>query len=167
VSPAARVRAGHFFIAALVVLLDRLTKILAARNIELNVGSITIIQNCFSLTHVENPGAAFSLMANAPPALRLGVLVAFSSVAMLVVAWLLWRHGTRMHWTTAALALVLGGACGNLWDRLLRHRVTDFLHVYWRNYSWPDFNLADSSIVVGATVLIAGIVFGAKRGGQQ
>ncbi len=116
---------------------------------------------------MENPGAAFSLLASAPPALRLGVLLSFTSLAMAVVAWMIWQHGTRMSAATFALALVLGGAFGNFWDRLLRHRVTDFLHVYWRHYSWPDFNVADSSIVIGATVLIAGIVFGAKRSSQQ
>jgi signal peptidase II len=155
----AQARVGLFGLSLLVIILDRISKLWVASHVELYFGSITVIPRLFSITHVENPGAAFSLLADASPAVRSTVLITFSSLAMIVVAVVLWR--TAREWTlmNAGLALVLGGAIGNLWDRVVRHKVTDFLHFYYRTWSWPDFNVADSAIVVGACLLMFQIIF--------
>ena len=81
---------------------------------------------------------------------------------MIVVCYLLWKSAEKFTWTGLALAFILGGAVGNLYDRILFGRVTDFLHFYIGNHMWPDFNLADSAIVCGATLLCVDLIFGQK-----
>jgi signal peptidase II len=152
----------YFSISAVVILGDRLTKILISRNVELNFGTITVIPNLFSITHVENTGAAFSLFADWPARIRVPLLVGFSTIAMIAVCYMLWKSAARFTWTGLALAFILGGAIGNLYDRILYGRVTDFLHFYIDNHVWPDFNLADSAIVCGATLLFIDLIFGHK-----
>jgi signal peptidase II len=158
----ASLRFLYFSISAVVILGDRLTKLLIARNVELNFGIITVIPNFFSITHVENTGAAFSLFADWPQRIRVPLLVGFSTVAMIVVCYMLWKSAAKFTWTGLALAFILGGASGNLYDRILFGRVTDFLHFYIGNHMWPDFNLADSAIVCGATLLFIDLIFGSK-----
>ena len=72
---------------------------------------------------------------------------------------LLWKNSHTMSTTTIGLSLILGGAAGNLWDRVVDGRVVDFLHFYIGSYSWPDFNVADSAIVIGAVLLVSEILF--------
>jgi len=158
----ATLRSLYFIVSAVVILGDRLTKIIVARNVELNFGSITVIPNFFSISHVENTGAAFSLFATWPPNVRIPLLVGFSTIAMIVVCYMLWKSAAKFTWTGLALALILGGAVGNLYDRILFGRVTDFLHVYIGAHTWPDFNIADSAIVCGATLLFIDLIFGHK-----
>jgi signal peptidase II len=87
------------------------------------------------------------------------LLIAFSGIALVVVSVLLWKnHHTHMV-TGIGLALIMGGALGNLWDRLARGRVVDFLLFYVKRYQWPVFNLADSAIVIGAGLLVLEILF--------
>jgi len=83
----------------------------------------------------------------------------FSIVALVVVTALLWRNSHAMTTTGVGLALILGGAIGNLWDRLLNGRVVDFLLFYIGRYQWPAFNVADSAIVCGAGLLAIEILF--------
>jgi signal peptidase II len=140
-------------ISALVILFDRLTKNAIVHRIRPGY-SIPIIPGVFRLSHVLNTGAAFSLLENAPPnAVRIG-LIAFSIVAAVIVFALLWRTGRDLSLTSVALALILGGALGNLYDRIRLHHVVDFLAVKIYHYNWPDFNLADSCIVIGACLLL-------------
>jgi signal peptidase II len=80
-------------------------------------------------------------------------------VALVPVSVLLWRSSRALSSTSVGLALILGGAVGNLWDRLLHHHVTDFLLFYYRQYEWPAFNFADSAIVVGAALLVVDLLF--------
>ena len=151
-------RKYHFLIAVLVVLLDRTTKWLVAKDISLHDG-IQIIPGFFRLTHVENRGAAFGLFADSPTQWKIAMLVSFSIVALVVVSAMLWRATHAMASTGIGLALILGGAIGNLWDRLLNGRVVDFLLFYVGQYQWPAFNVADSAIVVGAGLLVFEILF--------
>jgi signal peptidase II len=148
----------HFLIAVLVVLLDRATKAVVARNISLHDG-IQVIPGFFRITHVENRGAAFGLFADSPGQWKIAMLVLFSIVALVVVTALLWRNSHAMTSTGIGLALILGGAVGNLWDRLLNGRVVDFLLFYVGQYQWPAFNVADSAIVCGAGLLVIEILF--------
>jgi signal peptidase II len=152
------VRALHFFLALIVVALDRWTKRLAASHIAL-YNNIQIIPGFFRLTHTENTGAAFSLFADSPSHWKTILLIAFSLVAMILVSVLLWKQSRGFSLTGTALSLILGGAVGNLWDRLARGRVVDFLLFYVKQYQWPVFNLADSAIVVGASLLVLEILF--------
>ncbi|HUA15010.1 MAG TPA: signal peptidase II [Verrucomicrobiae bacterium] len=151
-------RAIHFLLAVLVVLLDRWTKHLAATRIAM-YGHIQIVPGFFRLTHTENTGAAFSLFADSTSHWRTGLLITFSALAMVIVCVLLWRQTRAFSVTGIALSLILGGAMGNLWDRVASGRVVDFLLFYVKQYEWPVFNLADSSIVVGAALLVLEIVF--------
>jgi signal peptidase II len=153
-----RARTAHFLLALIVILLDRWTKHLAATRIRL-YAHIQIIPGFFRLTHTENTGAAFSLFADSPSHWKTGLLIAFSATAMVVVAGLLWRQARPLTTTGIALSLILGGAIGNLWDRVASGRVVDFLLFYIKHYEWPVFNLADSSIVIGASLLVIEILF--------
>ena len=151
-------RATHFFLALIVVLLDRWTKRLVAARISL-YAHIQIIPDFFRLTHTENTGAAFSLFADSPARWKINMLIAFSVLAMVIVSTLLWKQTRALSMTGIALSLILGGAVGNLWDRVASGRVVDFLLFYIKQYQWPVFNLADSAIVVGAALLVLEILF--------
>src|SRR5690348_11306382 len=158
-------RTFHFAIALLILVLDRAAKWIVARDISLH-DTIQVIPGFFRLTHVENRGAAFGLFADSPSEWKITVLVLFSVVALAIVSVLLWRNTHSMQSTGIGLALILGGAVGNLWDRLLSGRVVDFLLFYVGQYQWPAFNVADSAIVVGAGLLVFEILF-TKAPAQQ
>src|SRR5271155_5981336 len=119
-------RAIYLLIALLVVLLDRWTKHVVALRISL-YSHIQIIPGFFRLTHTENTGAAFSLFADSPSPWKTALLIAFSCVALVVVSVLLWKNDHAHVATGIGLSLIMGGAAGNLWDRLARGRVVDFL----------------------------------------
>ena len=141
-------------ISALVIILDRLSKIWIVHHIRPGY-AITIIPRVFRLTHVLNTGAAFSLFADSlSPLVVRNSLIAFSVIAVLIVSVLLWRAGRELTLTGVALAMILGGAIGNLYDRVRLSYVIDFLEVHIVHYHWPDFNIADSCIVIGACLLI-------------
>src|ERR1700756_3066591 len=152
------VRVTHFLLSVIVVLLDRWTKRLVAAHIAM-YSHIQVIPGFFRLTHTENTGAAFSLFADSPSHWKTAMLIGFSVVAMLVVSVLLWKQSHAVTITGVALSLILGGAVGNLWDRVASGKVVDFLLFYVKQYQWPVFNLADSAIVVGASLLVIEIMF--------
>jgi signal peptidase II len=140
-------------ISALVILADRLSKNWIIHRIRPGY-DIPIIPGFFRLSHVLNTGAAFSLMETwRADYVRIG-LIAFSVFAAVLVFVLLWRAGRTLNLTSVALALILGGALGNLYDRIRFHHVVDFLAVRIYHYNWPDFNVADSCIVIGACLLL-------------
>lgn len=157
-----RARAAHFCLALLIVLIDRWTKRLVATRIALYT-HIQIIPGFFRLTHTENTGAAFSLFADSPAHWKTALLIGFSVVAMVIVSVLLWKQLQALTVTGIALSLILGGAAGNLWDRVLSGRVVDFLLFYVGRYQWPVFNMADSAIVVGAGLLVVEILFSSPK----
>jgi len=140
-------------IAALVVILDRITKHIVAQQLP-NGQAKTIIPGFFRITDVHNTGAAFSMFADASPTMVRNILIAFSVIAVIVLFGMLWRVGRYVTITSVALALILGGAFGNLYDRIRFHYVVDFLEVHIVHYHWPDFNVADSCIVIGACLLL-------------
>jgi signal peptidase II len=140
-------------LSALVILFDRVTKNWIVYRIRPGY-DIPVIPGFFRLSHVLNTGAAFSLLENMPPnGVRIG-LISFSVFAAVIVLVLLWRTGRTLSLTSVALALILGGAIGNLYDRIRFHHVVDFLAVKIYHYNWPDFNVADSCIVIGAGLLL-------------
>lgn len=139
-------------IALAVLLLDRITKWAIAQTIPLE-DAVNVIPGFFRLTHLENTGAAFSLFADSSSPFRTTLLIAFSVAALAVISVLLWKDRSVFHSGTLALSLILGGAVGNLWDRVSDGKVTDFLDFYIGVHHWPPFNVADSAIVVGALLL--------------
>jgi signal peptidase II len=151
-------RVFYLFIALIIVLLDRWTKHVVARRIPL-YSHIQVIPGFFRLTHTENTGAAFSLFADSTTPWKTGLLIAFSVIALIVVSVLLWKNHHTHIATGIGLALIMGGAVGNLWDRVAHGRVVDFLLFYVKGYQWPVFNLADSAICVGAGLLVLEILF--------
>jgi signal peptidase II len=163
---ATRSRTLHFFIALIIVLADRWTKRLVATRIAM-YNHIQIIPGFFRLTHTENTGAAFSLFADSPSHWKTAALISFSVVAMIIVSVLLWNQKRALTTTGIAFSLILGGAVGNLWDRVASGRVVDFLLFYIKQYQWPVFNLADSSIVIGACLLVVEIIFSKSPTDEQ
>jgi len=153
-----QMRKYFFLIAVAVLVLDRLAKWAVATNIALH-DSVPVIPGFFHLTHVENTGAAFGLFADSNVHWKAGALVLFSLIALVIVSVILWRHSHKLTTTTIGLSLILGGATGNLWDRLLNGHVVDFLDFHLGTYYWPAFNVADSAIVVGAILLVSEILF--------
>lgn len=140
------------FIVALV--LDILTKYLVSSNLSYS-DRIPMIEGFFYLTHVSNPGAAFGLFQDAPAAIRLTFFIGISVVAIGIIIQFFRKLAPGDRLSAFALGLILGGAVGNLIDRIRLGEVVDFLHfVLWGGYVWPDFNLADSWIVVGVSLLV-------------
>jgi signal peptidase II len=141
-------------ISAAVILADRLTKIWVGKHILMGE-AIPIIPRVLRITHWTNEGAAFSLFADSasPHAVR-WMLICFASLAALIVLVAMVRLGNRFTLTTVALALIFAGALGNLHDRIVYGSVVDFIEVHIFSYHWPDFNVADSSVVTGACLLM-------------
>jgi len=143
-----------FALSALVIIIDRITKHIVAQQLP-NGETYTVIPGIFRISDVHNTGAAFSMFAeNASPATVRNILIGFSVVSILIIFGMLWRVGRAFSLTSVALALILGGAFGNLYDRVRYHYVIDFLEVHIVHYHWPDFNVADSCIVIGACLLM-------------
>jgi len=141
-------------IAAVVIVLDRWSKLWVVKHIRIG-SAITVIKGVFRITHVLNYGAAFSMGADsASPAAMRYFLIAFSAIAAVAVLVAILKWGRALTLTTFSLSLILGGALGNLYDRIRLSYVVDFLEVHIVHYHWPDFNIADSAIVVGACLLL-------------
>lgn len=151
-------RVIYVTIAALVFCSDQLTKQMVREGIPLQ-SVVTVVPHFFNLTHTENPGAAFGLFSDSPSAWKTAVLILVSAALLVTVIAIVWRS-RRLQWETGVgLALILGGAFSNLLDRVRYGHVVDFLDFYFRRYHWFTFNLADTSIVMGAGFLILQVLF--------
>lgn len=139
------------WITLLVILLDQLTKVLADHYLNYHQ-SVEIIP-FFNFTLMYNKGAAFSFLANAGGWQRWFFLILTSAVSLFILIWLR-KLKTHQVLQISALALILGGAIGNLIDRAIFGHVIDFLDAYYQQHHWPAFNIADSAITVGAILLI-------------
>jgi signal peptidase II len=116
--------------------------------------SLPVIPGFFNLTYVRNSGAAFGLFADLPSAVRAPIFAALSLGALVLLLFLLRGLRPEQWGMRVALAGVLGGAVGNLIDRIRDGEVVDFLDVYWRSYHWPAFNVADSFITLGVVAVL-------------
>jgi len=146
--------------------LDVATKHWVATNLAYG-DRVPVVDGFFYLTHVRNPGAAFSMFADAPEPFRRWFFLIATSIALVLIFSFYRQLAPRDRLSAAALGLILGGAVGNLLDRIRFGEVIDFLHVrLWTGYSWPDFNVADSVIVIGVGLLVLELVAseGAQRG---
>jgi signal peptidase II len=143
-----------FVIVGTIVLLDQVTKEVVARTLPLH-DNRPVISCCFALTHVRNTGAAFSLLANAPAWFRQPFFLAATGIAVVALLLFLRRAERADALVITAIAAILGGAVGNLIDRLRYGEVIDFLLVHWQyTYVWPAFNVADSCITLGVIGLL-------------
>ena len=138
-------------LSVILVLLDQLTKSLVLRTLR-HGERIRVVDGFFDLTLVYNEGAAFSFLANAGGWQR-WFFTGIGIAAAAFIVFLLRRHGSQRLFALA-LALILGGAVGNVIDRLIHGKVVDFLLAYWRGFHWPAFNVADCAITIGAVLLI-------------
>jgi signal peptidase II len=141
-----------------VIVTDQLSKLHIMQTMRLHE-SIPVIPNLFSLTYIRNPGAAFGLMAGSSNAFRMVFFGLTSVFALVLLGTILYRMPEREWMGRLSVAAILGGAVGNLIDRLRFGEVIDFLDVYIDNYHWPAFNVADSAITVGVIVLIIHFMF--------
>lgn len=149
--------------------LDVLTKYLVARHLVFS-DKIEVVEGFFYLTHVRNPGAAFGLFATAPATWRLSFFIGISLLALGIVVSFFRKLAPGDRLSSLALGFIAGGALGNLIDRVFRHEVVDFLHFkLWQGYSWPDFNFADTFIVVGVGLLVLELLAteGESRAGAE
>ena len=136
-----------------IVIADQLTKFMVDQWMPLH-HSIPVVDNLFSLTYIRNTGAAFGILSGSAAHFRLPFLLIFSLLAIGFVVTMLRRLPDDETGLITALAFILGGAIGNLIDRLAYGEVIDFLDVYWSNFHWPAFNLADSFITIGVLMTV-------------
>ena len=142
--------AGPLALASAILIADRASKAWIDKHV--SAWDVwPLIPGFVNIIHAENPGMAFSLLSTASAAVRSFVLIGLATAVLAVVVGMLWRSVEVVErW---ALAMVLGGALGNLWDRIARGTVTDWVDVYYRDWHWATFNVADSAISVGALIL--------------
>jgi signal peptidase II len=139
------------WLTVLIVVLDQVTKALATHYLYMHA-PVQLLPG-LNLTLMHNTGAAFSLLSQAGGWQRWFFIVLASGVSIAIIVWIANLPATN-RWMSCALALILGGAVGNLWDRIILGYVVDFIDVYYRDWHWPAFNIADSAITIGAIMLI-------------
>ena len=142
-----------YSLAIAVFAVDRLTKWIIETHVSF-LDTMTVIPGFFDIVHSQNRGVAFGLLNDSTSAWRTFLLIGFSVAAVGFIFGLLWkstRLDRRMMW---GLGLVLGGAAGNVFDRIVWGRVTDFLEFYVGSLHWPTFNVADTAIVIGTGLLL-------------
>jgi len=150
-------------IALLIIVIDLITKEIAVKYLS-KVGSITIIPGFFDLTLVWNRGAAFGILAEAPEYLRKLILIGASSIAAVITfVYAYLKRNSLSYWEIVSLALIAGGAVGNLYDRIFIGAVRDFFDFHIKNNHWPAFNIADSAISIGIATFIIYELFLKKK----
>ena len=148
-----RPRLVYALLSAFVVGADQLTKWLVRAHMGLHEYH-EVVSGLLSLSHVRNRGAAFGILSDAELPYQAALFAALSLIALGAIALYARRLPVTARLPQTALALILGGALGNLVDRMRFGFVTDFVHVYWKQHVWPDFNVADSAISVGVCLLL-------------
>lgn len=145
-------------ISGLVIVLDQITKMLVLAHISL-YQKITVIPGFFNLTHLMNPGGAFGFLADSDPTVKNVVFIGASFLALVMILYFYHQTPVDYPYLGAALAMIFGGAIGNLIDRFRFGEVVDFLDVYVGHLHWPAFNIADSGVTVGVAIFIIHILF--------
>ena len=145
-------------VSGCVVFADQITKYIIKINLAL-YDNIIVVENFFNITHILNPGGAFGFFASGSPVVRKFIFLFMSSLAAFLVLWFYKRTAANFVFLSFGLALIFGGAIGNLIDRFRYGKVVDFLDFYMGSAHWPAFNIADSAISIGMTILIYHILF--------
>ena len=139
-------------LALVVTVLDQITKAMVRRSIGFH-DEVVLIPGFLSLRHGENRGLAFGMLGDAPLPFQ-AVLLTILALTLVSLLLVFWGRVATTKTAHTALGLILGGAVGNVIDRVRTGGVTDFVHAYWRGHAWPDFNLADSAICVAIGLLL-------------
>jgi signal peptidase II len=150
-------RLPYALLVVAILVLDRWTKALVLDRFDLNA-SVSVIDGFFNITYVRNTGVAFGIFSSISSPVKSIVLSIFTACAAVAVITYSYRSPLRNRLLQVALALILGGALGNLYDRLAYGYVVDFLEFYLGNYHWPAFNIADSAISTGVVLLALEII---------
>jgi signal peptidase II len=145
-------------VSGCVIVLDQISKMIILRWMPM-FEIIPVIPGFFNITHIHNPGGAFGFMADQGPHIRSFIFLAMSSLAAIVVLYFYFSTPIHYTWLSIALLLIFGGAVGNMIDRFRFGEVVDFLDFYVGGYHWPAFNVADSGITVGMTILVYHLLF--------
>lgn len=148
----------NFLLFLTLLILDQLTKHLAVSGLHLGE-PVPVIEGLFNLTRVHNPGAAFGMFGDLPDFWRRVVLGIVSAFALGVVLFYMLNDARGDRLAQFALSGILSGALGNLLDRYRYDYVIDFLDFHWQSYHWPAFNVADSAICIGVTILLFRVLF--------
>src|SRR5437660_6914892 len=162
----ADIRLRAYGIAAAVFALDRLTKWIVETRLSFT-DTYEVIPGFFDIVHSENRGVAFGIFNDSTSGWRTTLLVGFSLAAVAGVGFMLRKAQTMDAVLLWALSLILGGAAGNLFDRIASGRVTDFLELYIGPYHWPTFNVADSAIVTASILLIVDLLRSKDKAKQK
>lgn len=145
-------------VAGLVVIFDQITKALILNYLPLG-DSVRVIRGAFNIVHVHNPGGAFGFMAGMSDTVRNVVFLFISAVAVGFVFFFYKNIPVTQGWLSFGLALIFGGAVGNLIDRIRFGSVVDFLDFYLGRWHWPAFNVADSAISIGVVIFLFHMIF--------
>lgn len=140
-------------VSLITMILDQVLKFYIQQTMRLHE-TIVVIPGFFHLTYIRNPGAAFGLLANQGNGFRFVFFGITSLVAVVLLGTLLYKTPQDQWMMPLAISLVLGGALGNMLDRLRFGEVVDFLDFFMNDFHWPAFNLADSAITIGVTILL-------------
>ena len=143
----------EILLAPAIIVLDQLTKAIVRTTVPLH-SSVTVIPGFMDLTHVRNTGAAFGILNAADFPFKTVVIVLIAAAALGAVGWYAASLARRQIVARAGLALIIGGAAGNLLDRVVAGSVVDFVDVYWRTHHFWAFNVADSAITIGVAIMI-------------
>jgi len=148
-------------ITSLTLLVDQVSKYFVAKRMVVGQ-SISLIDGYLRLTYIRNPGAAFGLLSSSSESFRVPFFLSISFLAIAMVLIFYLRSARDNPLLQVGLSLVLGGAAGNLVDRFRFHEVVDFIDLYFRQYHWPAFNVADSAISIGVAILLLDAVLAAR-----
>jgi signal peptidase II len=144
-------------IISAVVIIDQVTKFLVQANLPLNK-SIVVLDGFFNITYIRNTGGAFGILSG----MSSPFFLISSSIALLIVVFYLVKAPKDNIWLIVSLSLISGGAIGNMIDRIRFGEVIDFIDTFYKNYHWPVFNIADSSITIGVFILFLDMIFSRK-----
>jgi signal peptidase II len=153
----ADLRVKAYGMAGAVFALDRLTKWIIEQRVSF-MDTYKVIPGFFDIVRSQNRGVAFGIFNESTSEWRTLLLVIASMAAVVLVSVMLWNSRRLDRWSIWGFALILGGAAGNVFDRMVWGRVTDFLLLYVGDYQWPTFNVADSAIVVGSCLLLVDLL---------
>jgi len=145
-------------ISGFVVVSDQATKYIIKINLAL-YDNIIVVKDFFNITHILNPGGAFGFFATSSPGVRKFIFLFVSSIVVLLILWFYKKSAGQFIFFSCGLALIFGGAIGNLIDRFMYGKVVDFLDFYIGSWHWPAFNIADSAISIGMGILVYHIIF--------
>ena len=148
------------WLSTIIVVLDQVTKYVASTELQFHVP--LPVMSSFNWFLAHNTGAAFSFLSDAGGWQRWFFIGLAAVVTVIIISWLK-KLDSNQAWLAAALSLILGGAIGNVVDRIYHGYVIDFIQWYYESYYWPSFNIADAAIFIGAAILIIDGLFGSKK----